>query len=42
MTLHPESLGFQIHHTFVETYCDGCGNPESSYEHGDDCPRAVD
>jgi len=37
--MHPESLGFQMNHTFTETYCPGCGNPESSGEHGAGCPH---
>lgn len=35
-----ESLGLQINHTHVETYCTGCGNPESSNEHGLGCPAS--
>ncbi|ROR91795.1 hypothetical protein EDD33_2670 [Nocardioides aurantiacus] len=40
--MNAESLGFQMHHNWVETYCGGCGNPESSGEHGTDCPRYDD
>ena len=37
--MHPESIGFSPHHCIKETYCDGCGCPESSGEHGMDCYR---
>ncbi len=32
-------FGFPDH---IETYCEGCGCPDSSYQHGMDCPRYED
>jgi hypothetical protein len=29
-------------HAFTETYCPACGVPESSQQHGADCPRYLD
>jgi hypothetical protein len=37
--MHPESIGFTPQHAVNETYCPGCGNPESSAEHGIGCPQ---
>jgi hypothetical protein len=35
--MHAESIGFSPQHAVPETYCPGCGNPDSAQEHGIGC-----